>query len=96
MFTPFSTVVAELAQEQLRGDQIWVNSVFPVYSSLLKLKQNVVGFLVMSVSLETLFDNLLPQKVRKILVIIKNTCGQSIAYEIENGKVCWQICLNGS
>ena len=79
--------MGELARSGADDNHLWGVTLYPVFSSLLRLRENVVGFLIMSVALDTFFDNLLPEKADNILVMVNNTCGQSIGYEVVNGKV---------
>ena len=85
-FSPFTSLLSAL-DESSDDDKDWVLSlsVYPVHETL--AQESVTGFLLMSVAWGRFFDNLLPSDVRNIRVFVNNTCGQSAAFDIVNGKV---------
>lgn len=62
-------------------------SAYPVYRSLSKKSDNVVGFTFLTIVWDTFFANKLSQEADDLLVVVKNTCGQSAAFKINGGEV---------
>lgn len=76
----------------------------PVYKGLSAQADDVVGYIYSVVSWESYLLNLLPDGVVGIVVVLRNSCGQSVTYELTGNDVSTQYkkttqqthyCLSG-
>lgn len=79
--------ILDPVQGQDRAHHVFGAVIHPVYRGLSRQTKNVVGFLVTSVAWDSFFARNIPPKADDMLVYLNNTCGESAAYEIHNGKV---------
>ena len=87
VFSPFTEAIYRLAYTEEKADEVWGVTAFPVFKTLLKKVEDVVGYVFLSLAWGTTFDNLLPEGVGNIRVSVNNTCGQSAGFDIVRGKV---------
>ena len=77
----------------LNGNGTNPHSVYtvPVFEDPFNVESKLVGFLMAYFSWDSYMDNLLPDGVRGIFCVVRNTCGQAITYEIVGNSVSGTI-----
>ena len=56
-------------------------------------KSSIVGFILSMIDWDDIFIGVFPIGTNGILVVIRDTCNQSITYEVNNGEVCYVKCI---
>ena len=64
----------------------------PVYSELGAYSKDLGGFLYSVVQWEYYLESLIPEGVRGIVVVLRNSCGQERTYELTSDKVRHESC----
>lgn len=59
--------------------------VHPIFTSFLDSTSSIVGFIISYLHWESYLQDLVPTGVRGIFLVLRNSCGQSLTYELEDG-----------
>jgi hypothetical protein len=67
----------------------------PVYNKLDTTTQKIVGYLYSIVSWDYYLYDLLPYGVNGIYVVLRNSCNQSVTYQLFGNEVCSYMAMSG-
>jgi hypothetical protein len=60
--------------------------VMPVYGAFVEESPDIVGFLIGVTAFSNLLDRLLPEGIAGIIVVLRDTCGNTMSFELSAGK----------